>query len=85
MKTCLSLAAAALVAIAVTSLASTASRAEIDYPWCSITSAGQSGTPTCRYSTLEQCNAFLAGGVTGFCQPNPRATANAQVIRRGTR
>jgi hypothetical protein len=85
MKTCLALAATAFVAVAATSFASTPSRAEIEYPWCSITSAGQSGTPACRYSTLEQCNAFLAGGVTGFCQPNPRATANAQVIRRGAR
>ena len=84
MKMLLSLAATAFVAIAATSFASTPSRAEIEYPWCSITSAGQSGLPSCRYTTLDQCNAFLSG-VTGFCQPNPRASANAQVIKRGAR
>jgi len=84
MKTLLSVSALAFVAIAATTFASTASRAEIEYPWCSISSTGQSGTPTCRYATIEQCNAFLAGQA-GFCQPNPRATANAQVTKRGAR
>lgn len=83
MKTLLSLAATAAVAIAAMSFASTPGRAEIEYPWCSITSAGQDGTPRCRYSTLDQCNAFVTG--QGYCQPNARATANAQVIRRGAR
>jgi hypothetical protein len=69
MKTLLSVSALALVAIAATTFVSTASRAEIEYPWCSISSTGQSGTPTCRYATIEQCNAFLAGQA-GFCQPN---------------
>jgi hypothetical protein len=62
----------------------TPSRAEIEYPWCSVTSAGQSGTPSCRYATLEQCQAFISG-VNGSCQPNPRATALPQAKRRGVR
>jgi hypothetical protein len=80
----LSLSAAAFVAIAATSFTSTSSRAEVEYPWCSITSTGQSGMPSCSYSTLEQCNAFVAGQA-GFCQQNPRATARAQVTSTTSR
>jgi hypothetical protein len=40
--------------------------------------------PSCRYSTREQCDAFLAGQ-SGFCQPNPRATVPAPTTRRGAR
>ncbi len=85
MKTSLlSLSATAFVAIAATVLASSPSRAEAEYPWCAITSTGQSGTPNCYYATLDQCKAFLSGQA-GFCQSNPRATAQAQVPRRGAR
>ena len=80
MKTILSLAATAFVVVAATSFASTPGRADAEYPWCAITGTGQDGMPKCSYSTIAQCNAFL-GGQAGFCQPNPRATANAQVIR----
>ena len=83
MKTLHSLAAAAVVALAAASL-STPARADTEYPWCSITSTGQSGMPTCRYATIEQCNAVLAGQ-SGFCQRNPRATANAEAMRRTAR
>jgi hypothetical protein len=85
MKTSLlSISATAFVAIAATALASSPSRAEVEYPWCVITSTGQAGGPSCSYATLDQCNAFLAGQA-GFCQPNPRATAQAQVQAKVTR
>lgn len=78
------LAGAAFVAIAAASLAATPVRAEIDYPWCSLTSASQSGLPVCLYATLEQCQAFI-GGMAGFCQRNARFVAKEQAIRRGVR
>ena len=85
MKTSLlSLSATAFVAIAATVLASSPSRAEVEYPWCAITSTGQAGGPSCSYATLDQCKAFLSGQA-GFCEPNPRATAQAQMPRRGAR
>jgi hypothetical protein len=79
-------AAATAAAIVAVALAGSPARAEIEYPWCSITSIGQSGMPACMYSTIEQCNAFI-GGQAGFCQPNPRyvAAAPAQGKRRGRR
>ena len=80
----LSFSAAAFVAIAATAFASTPSRAEIDYPWCSMTSTSQSGIPSCRYSTLEQCQAFLAG-LGGSCQRNSRIIAQEQMGKRGAR
>jgi hypothetical protein len=64
-----SLSAAAFVAIAAASLA-TPSRAEVDYPWCSLSSTGQSGLPSCRFSTQAQCQASVAG--SGWCQRNSR-------------
>ena len=82
--TLLSLSAGTFVAIAATALTSSPSRAEVEYPWCAVTSTGQAGGPSCYYATIDQCRAFLSGQA-GFCQPNPRATAQAQVPRRGTR
>ncbi len=64
-----SLSAAAFVAIAAASVA-TPSSAEIDYPWCSMSSTGQSGLPSCRFSTQAQCRASVAG--SGWCQRNSR-------------
>lgn len=85
MKTSLSsLAATAFVAIAAMALGNSPSRAEIDYPWCSVVSTSQSGIPVCLYATLDQCRAFVSGQ-PGFCQPNPRAVAQAQMPRRGAR
>lgn len=83
----LSLSAAAFVAVAATALASTPGRAEIDYPWCSSTAIGQSGIPSCRYATLEQCQAFIFG-LNGSCQRNPRIVWQEQQMqapRRGAR
>lgn len=73
-----------LAAFALLSLASAESRAEIDYPWCSISSTGQSGMPACRFATLEQCQASVSGGA-GFCQRNSRIVAQEQAVRRGAR
>ena len=74
----------ATIAIASIPMTTTPARAEIEYPWCSITSIGQSGMPACMYSTRDQCNAFI-GGQAGFCQPNPRYVAPAAPARRNTR
>ena len=58
-------------------LASAQGRAEIDYPWCAMTSTGQSGKPSCMYATLEQCRAFLAGQA-GSCVRNARIVVQEQ-------
>jgi Protein of unknown function (DUF3551) len=84
MKTFLLSLSATAFAIAATALASSPSRAQVEYPWCAISSTGQSGTPNCYYATLDQCKAFLSGQA-GFCQANPRATAQAQAPRRSAR
>lgn len=62
---------ATLIVAGAMSLVPQPSRAEIDYPWCSQSPAGQSGTPTCRYSTLEQCQAAVLG-LNGTCERNAR-------------
>ncbi|MDQ8729926.1 DUF3551 domain-containing protein [Bradyrhizobium sp. LHD-71] len=73
-----------VVAVAATMLTATPGRAEVEYPWCAITSIGQSGMPACLYSTLEQCRAFI-GGQAGFCQPNARLVAAPRTVKRGAR
>jgi hypothetical protein len=83
----LSFSAAALVAVAAIAFASTPSRAEIDYPWCSMTPTSQSGIPACRYATLAQCEAFVAG-LSGTCQRNSRIVwqeQQMQATKRGAR
>jgi hypothetical protein len=72
-----SFSAAAFIAVAAGSLAATDGRAEIDYPWCAMTSTGQSGKPSCVYVTLEQCRAFLAGQA-GSCVRNARIVFQEQ-------
>lgn len=85
MKTSLlALCSTAFVATAATSISSVPGRAEVEYPWCAITSIGQSGLPACLYATREQCIAFI-GGQAGFCQPNPRAVPPAPLKKRGAR
>lgn len=78
-----SLSATALVAIGAMALAASPARADVEYPWCTVTSLG-GGAGTCYYTTLEQCQASLPGG-GGYCQPNPRAPAAAPRQRRGAR
>jgi Protein of unknown function (DUF3551) len=78
--------AGAFVALVASAIAATESRAEIDYPWCAMTSTGQSGKPSCVYSTLEQCRAFLAGQ-SGSCVRNARIVLQEQqqMMKRGVR
>jgi hypothetical protein len=78
--TLLSLSAAAFVAIGAMALGTSPARAQVEYPWCAFSNLN-GGSPSCSYSTVEQCQAFLAG--QGYCQPNPRAAAPAP--RRGAR
>lgn len=73
-----------IAAMALLSLAPAQGRAEVDYPWCSISSTGQSGMPACRFATVEQCQASIGGGA-GFCQRNSRIVAREQAVRRGAR
>jgi hypothetical protein len=78
---------ATVIALAATSFAATQARAEIDYPWCAMTSTGQSGKPSCVYATLEQCRAFLAGQ-SGSCVRNARIVLQEQqqmMMKRGGR
>lgn len=75
-----------LIAFA-TSVAATAAttapvRAETEYAWCGFLST-QGGSQSCTFATVEQCRAYVAGA--GFCQANPRATAFAEMPRRGQR
>ena len=76
----------AFIVLVAISVPATGGRAEIDYPWCSISSTGQSGMPACRFSTLEQCQASI-GGMAGFCQRNSRLVwqEQQQMIKRGVR
>jgi hypothetical protein len=74
------LALSVLVAMAATA----PGRAEIEYPWCAMTSTGQSGLPACLYSTLAQCQAFLAGQA-GSCVRNARIVAREQAAKRGAK
>jgi hypothetical protein len=82
MKTSLLLLAAAVV-VAAGTLAGSPARAQVEYPWCAITSLNR-GSPVCDYATIEQCRASILGG-GGFCQPNARAAPQAQMPRRGYR
>jgi hypothetical protein len=83
MKTSLLSLAAAVVVAAAGVAAGSPARAQVEYPWCAITSLNL-GTPVCDYATIEQCRASIVGG-GGFCQPNGRFTPQAQVPRRGYR
>jgi hypothetical protein len=74
---------ASAVALAAGLLTSSPAPAAVEYPWCAITSLNL-GTPACDYSTIDQCRASIVGG-GGFCQPNPRASVQVQMPRRGAR
>jgi hypothetical protein len=83
----LSVSAAAFVAIAASSFFTTPGRAEIDYPWCSSSSTGQGGGPSCRYTSLEQCQAAVFG-LNGWCSKNSRIVwqeQQQQAPKRGSR
>jgi hypothetical protein len=83
-KSLLSLSAAAGIAILATAATATSSRAEVEYPWCAISSSSGLGVPICDFATLEQCQDFIRG-LSGFCRPNPRAVTQAPTARRTAR
>jgi len=73
----------ALLAVASVTLGAglsvTPAQAQSEPAWCAY-SSGAGGMVQCAYATLEQCKASI-GGLTGYCQPNPRLTANASMRR----
>ena len=72
----------AVAGLAAVVMGTSPSRAEIEYPYCSI--AGISTGPDCSFSTLGQCRAFVSGIGTG-CEPNPRFRASAPALAAGLR
>lgn len=50
-------------------LGTTAVRAEVEYPYCSIPGFGMG--QDCSFATLQQCQAAIRGVGTD-CEPNPR-------------
>lgn len=74
--------AAALLAMAA--LAATPAGAEIDYPWCSRSSAGQGGGPSCRFTSYDQCYASVVSS-NGWCERNARIVWQEQQAKRGAR
>jgi hypothetical protein len=76
-KSLLSLMVTAVIAVAASSLASSQARAEIEYPWCGNSPAGQSTGPKCTNTSLEQCQAALFG-MNGWCTRNSQAVWREQ-------
>jgi hypothetical protein len=72
--------AAAGLAAAV--MGASPSRAEIEYPYCSV--AGISVGPVCSFLTLDQCRAFVSGVGVG-CELNPRFRASVPAPAAGLR
>lgn len=56
----------------------TPAKADFEYAWCGYQSMFQGYQQSCTFSTLEQCQAFVAGN--GYCDTNPRGP----LARRGT-
>lgn len=83
-KLALSTFATASLAIAAASLPGAPAVAEIDYPWCSRSSTGQGGGPSCRYTTYEQCYANVVYN-NGWCERNARVVWQEQQGRRNAR
>jgi Protein of unknown function (DUF3551) len=80
MKTCLASLFIAVAAFAAATTGTTApARAASEFAWCAFESNG--GSQSCTYNTIDQCRAYLAG--RGFCQPNPRASAMAEMSKYG--
>jgi Protein of unknown function (DUF3551) len=77
------LAAMALTAAGVATLATSAPAAAGDYPWCVV--GRDMGYPgDCTYSTYGQCMAS-ASGRYAYCQGNPRVAYGQQLPPRGRR
>ena len=86
MKTSLvSLAGTAFLATAAVSFASPPGWAEIIYEWCSRSPTAQGGGPSCRYTSLQQCQNSVAA-TNGYCERNSVVVwQEQQGIKRGTR
>jgi maltoporin len=69
----LSFSAAAIAVAMLASLAPAPARAEIEYPYCGYARLGAGG---CTFSTLAQCQAFIAG-TGGRCERNARYAQGA--------
>lgn len=67
---------------AATTGTTTPARAASEFAWCAFESTNGGGQ-SCTYNTVDQCRAYLAG--RGFCQPNPRASAMAEMPKRSKR
>ena len=65
---------------AATTGATTPARAASEFAWCAFESGG---SQSCTYNTIDQCRTYLAG--RGFCLPNPRASAMAEMPKRSKR
>jgi hypothetical protein len=83
--TIITLLLSAVAALAVSPLAATLARAEIEYPWCAQYGGGREGlgATNCGFVTLAQCRATVSG-VGGYCMQNPMypAAPNPQSRRR---
>jgi len=73
--------AVGLLAFSVASFITAPAAAEIDYPWCARSSAGQSGGPVCRFSSYEQCYATAVSS-NGWCERNARTVWQEQQQRK---
>ena len=79
--------ALALAALAAAIFANVpASRAqEGNSRWCAVVNIGfDSISETCIYRTIEECRPFVLAGNRGFCNENPRYSAEP-LKRRGKR
>jgi hypothetical protein len=73
-----------LTALAVTVLPKSAQAQE--YPWCTIQYDGDGGEiSTCGYVSWQQCMDTVAGGVGGYCRPNPYVLARPQTGPNATK
>jgi hypothetical protein len=79
MKTFTSLFIAAAATLSVAAATTAPARADAEFAWCAFLNT-QGGSQSCLFATIDQCRAYIAGA--GFCQPNPRAQALAQMPRR---
>jgi hypothetical protein len=73
--------AVVLAAVAAAmSLVAPDARAYDEGPWCAVQSIGNgSVTENCRMTTFEQCRMEVIAGNRGFCKPNARWHASAEI------
>lgn len=71
---------AAAAAFTAAVMTTAPARADVEFAWCGFLSIS-GGAQSCTFNTIDQCRAYVAG--SGFCEPNPRAPAMAQMPKRG--